>query len=487
MDFLDPAKMRQHRIRLLIGYCLIAVAIIIVSYLLLLQSFGFDYDRKTGQIIQNGLVYVSAHPTSANVYLNNIYKGKTNLKLTIPSGNYNFALKSRGYRNWYATVNLDGGGVVRLNYPLLIPQNLVTNEVRTYAKTPGFISASPDRHWLVMQQPDSMTKFDIYDLTKKTPTPATINLPAAVIKTVSGLQAIKLVEWSADNQHLLIEHDFSGGKEFVVIDYQTAANSYNVNSLLSTAPDSVQLHNKRFDRLYVYIAKTKTLLDINAGNKQATNVIKDVLDFKAFGNSIVLYTSDVSKVAGKYSVNIWDGQKSYLLHNYPASTAYKLEMANYNGQTYVAVAPQASNKLYVFKNPLSIMKTGKVPNPFIALKINNPQFISFSGNAQFVIAQNGASFAAYDFDTDLWHYFTLKNKIPAAAKAAWMDGNRLTMNIDNNINVFDFNGSNQQILSPSLTGMDGFFDNNYSHLYTIGPSTKQAAKTALTSTLMVVR
>lgn len=487
MDFLDPKKRRQHRIRLIIGYCLVAIAACLAVYLLLLQTLGYDYDPKSGQVIRNGLIYVSTRPVSADVFANNEYQGRSNLKMTVPSGKYDFVLKSKGYRDWFAKVNLDDGGISRLTYPLLIPQTLASKDIKKYDTAPTFISNSPDRHWLVTLQPGSLSKYDVYDILKTNPIASTITVPDKLIKKATGKQSIKLVEWASDSRHLLVQHDYKGGREFIVIDREAPAQSFNVNALLDAVPDSVALRNKRFDRLYARIAKTNSLLDINAANKQVSTVLTDVINFKAYGNNTILYLSSNSKQTDKYSVNIWDGEKTYLLHNFPAKTAYLLDIAGYSGDQYVAVAPVSTNKLYVFKNPMDVMKFGKVPNPYIALKINNPQFLSFSASSQFVMAQSGSKFAAYDLDTDLWQYFTLKDKVPLTSKAAWMDGNRLLLNIDDKLKVFDFNGYNQQILVPTITNMTGYFNGGYSYLYALAPSATQPKKFALTQTSMVVR
>jgi hypothetical protein len=486
MDFLDPAKKRQHKIRLLVGYFLVAIAILTLAYLLILQSYGYDYDRHTGQIIQNGLVYTSSHPTSADVYVNGQLKGSTNLKLNIPAGNYDIVLKSRGYRDWQTTINLDGGSIVQLNYPLLVPNKLTSTEVRLYDQNPAFASPSLDRHWLLVPQVGSLTGFDIYDITKPSLPPAVISLPTELLKPAIGAQSIKVVEWSSDNRHILLQHDYDGGPEFIVMDRQNPSLSYNVNSAANVEPTSVVLRDKKFDQFYAYIAKTHSLLTFNAANKQVSTVLKNVIDYKDNGPNTVLYTSDVSKVAGQYSVNIWDGQKSYLLHNYIANTVYKLDMASYSGHTYVAVMPAATNRLYVYKDPLTIMKAGRVPNPFIALKITDPQFVSFSATARFVVAQSGPSFAAYDFEENLWHYFTLKDKVPVTDKAEWIDGHRLILNINGKLNLFDFNGDNQRVLVPAQATFNGYFNSDYSSVFTIADSSQAAGKSALTRTSMVV-
>jgi hypothetical protein len=110
----------------------------------------------------------------------------------------------------------------------------------------------------------------------------------------------------------------------------------------------------------------------------------------------------------------------------------------------------------------------------------------FSANARFIGAQSGSAFAVYDFDTDLWHYFILKEKVAITDISQWMDGHRFILNVGGIIYVFDFNGSNQQPLIAGNTGSNGFFDRNYSHLFTLAPSVSTPAAQALTSTSLVV-
>src|SRR3989344_9216209 len=133
MDLLDPNKKRAHTIRLFVGYFLVVTAIALASLILLFQSFGYDVDRKTGKVIQNGLIFLSAHPESADVYLNGQRKDKTDLRLAVPAGQYSVELKRDGYRTWKHAVSLEGGGIERLVYPVLFPEKLKTSDVQLYA------------------------------------------------------------------------------------------------------------------------------------------------------------------------------------------------------------------------------------------------------------------------------------------------------------------------------------------------------------------
>src|SRR3989344_6640991 len=98
MDLLDPNKKRAHTIRLFVGYFLVGTAIALASLILLFQSFGYDVDRKTGKVIQNGLIFISSHPEASDVYLNGDLKDRTDVRLAVPAGQYSVELKRSGYR-----------------------------------------------------------------------------------------------------------------------------------------------------------------------------------------------------------------------------------------------------------------------------------------------------------------------------------------------------------------------------------------------------
>jgi hypothetical protein len=62
MDFLDPKRKKSHHKRLFIGYLLMAVAVAMGTLILLFSAFGYGVDRKTGDVIQNGTVFVDSQP-----------------------------------------------------------------------------------------------------------------------------------------------------------------------------------------------------------------------------------------------------------------------------------------------------------------------------------------------------------------------------------------------------------------------------------------
>jgi hypothetical protein len=68
-----------------------------------------------------------------------------------------------------------------------------------------------------------------------------------------------------------------------------------------------------------------------------------------------------------------------------------------------------------------------------------------------------------------------------------MDGHRMLMVLNDKTVVFDFDGTNQQTLAPSLPGFIPFFDRSYEALYNIAPSVEVQNRYALTRTSMTLK
>src|SRR5690606_25190386 len=127
-------------------------------------TYGFDIDRKTGTLIQKGIVFVDSKPQNARIFLNEIeQRSRTDTRMAFPAGRYTIRLEAEGYRHWERTFELDGGEIERLVYPYLIPNEFVTTDVAQYNTFPELVTQSPDRRWLLVQRPGTIYQFDVFD------------------------------------------------------------------------------------------------------------------------------------------------------------------------------------------------------------------------------------------------------------------------------------------------------------------------------------
>jgi hypothetical protein len=488
MDFLDPAKKRAHKIRLYIGYMLMAVAIITTALILMMQATGLDLNRKTGELIHNGMIFLSAHPQPADIYINgSLHKSRTDTRLVLPAGDYSVELKRAGYRPWKHDVKLEGGSIERLVYPILFPETLITNDAQLYAAQPQFASQSPDRRWLLVAQPGSLTNFDMFDLNNDNTPSTVVSLPADLLTASNGPRTLEPVEWSTNNRHILVKHTYGNKHEFIVIDRQTPVSSYNVNRLFKTSPAQVALRDKRFDRLYLLDSVGGSLRSADAKSGAVAPLLERVLAFKPHGDDQLLYATEQAASPGKVNARIFDGVRSYTVKQLEPGAPYLLDMARFDGRWYVAVGSAKENKAYVYRDPLDPLKREIYSHlvPISVLKAEGASRVSFSENTRFIAVQGGKHIALYDAETDRRYNYDIKVPVPAGAQAKWMDGHRMTVLSNNKIVVFDYDNLNYQTLAPSR--FHPFYNRDYTALHGIAESSAVKGRYSLQRTELKVQ
>lgn len=472
MEFLDPKKQRAHTIRLLIGYVLIGVALLLATRLLTYQAKGYDY--KNGKVIQNGLVFMSSRPAGADIYVDGKKaKNQTNTRMAIPAGQYTFELRRAGYRGWRRAINVEGGVVVRFDYPFLFPQKIVTSTVKKYDIQPGLVLQSPDHRWLLVPRPEAFGSFDQFDLNAPDKAIAGLQVPADLLASGTGTHSWQLLEWASDNRHVLLRHVYGpGGKqsEYLLADREDPTKSVNLTSTIGANPTTIALRDKTYDQYFLY--------DNNAGNvftaslKKPTPQIylQHVLAFKSHGEDRVLYATDQHAPPGKVTVKLKDGEHTYTIKTVSAGTAYLLDLAQYKGAWYVVAGAASESRTYVYKDPIGALrdKPDQQLVPVEILKTALPTHVSFSANARFMVAENGSAFAVYDAENDRGYKYDIRVPVDSAnGYAEWMDGHRLSIVSGGKLVVFEFDNANQEVLQPLDGVYEPAFDTDYRYVYGI--------------------
>ncbi len=475
MDFLDPKKKRATKIKLYLGYALVAIAIGIASLILWFVSSGYSLDGS-GKVVQNGLVFLSSAPDGAQIKLEGVYngnkqEGQTNTRIVLKEGRYKVTLNKSGYREWQRTFTLEGGGIERMVYPLLFPTKLETSELKTYAKQPTLVTQSPDRQWIVVQQPDNFLSFDVYNANSPDKAPTSFAVPANVLTATQGAQSLELAEWSTDNNNILFKHTYDGKQEFVVINRDKPAESFNVNTATGQQPFKVMLKDKKVDQLYLQMAEGGLLQSVVVKTKALSPLVVHAYAFKPYGSDMLLYVAPHATKPNTMSVRILTGGKDYELRELPANTRYLVDVAKFDDSFYIVAGAASENQVYVYEDPLSIIAANS-RRPVVArtLRIKDPQQVSFSANARFLAAQSGQGFAIYDAETDRQFRYDMTMSFDSGRPAVWMDGHRLTTSTNKSGLVFDFDGINAQTLQPIVTSTNLMFDRDYKNSFTLAPS-----------------
>lgn len=472
MDFLDPKKRRSHKIRLLVGYILVGLAIAIATVILVYQAYGFGVDTSTGSLVENGLVFVDSKPSQADIYLNGQLKSKSGARLVMPAEQYRLEIKRAGYHDWSRTFTLEGHSIERFVYPYLVPTTLNPRTVEVYPSQPQLASQSPDRRWIIISNPAATTAagFDLIDTTKPLEPKISFTLPVGILSNSTGNRTLEEVEWSSDNKFLLIRHDRTEGNEFIVINREDPAASFNVNQRFNVNPLKVVLRDKKIDQLYILENQDGRLRIANLNERSLSPpLLQNVIAFRPHGNDLITYVTADNVPLGSVQARIWENGATYQLYRMPVAKNYLLDAARFDGHWYYVIGSEVEQLVEIFKDPLDKLKNETLPKatPLLALRLKEAQNISFSANARFIAATSGQKVAVYDIETDRAHSYELTE--PLAAYLKWMDGHRLITRSADKMLMLDYDGTNRRLLTESSLPRGGYFDRDYDRLFVISP------------------
>lgn len=469
MDFLDPRKRRHHSIRLMIGYVLMAIAIILTAYLLVYWAYGYSYDSKSGQVVENGLLFVDSDPGSAQIFLNGQDRSTTSARLNLQAGNYELILKKDGYQDWQRKFLLNEHNVLRITYPLLVAKQPKIDQLKSYTNSPAVLSSSPDRRWLVVlpQNGQLSPTFEMFDTANPAKAPQSLSLPSSVLNGAGRPGSnLSVIEWADDNDHLLLKHIYDGGIEFILFDRNSPAASVNLNRHFNSNPTDVSLVDKSAERLYLHNQTDGSLLTGTIAQANLQNLIKEVLAFKSIDTNLVFYVTAQGAPTGEVAAKIWEDGRDYQVTTFKSGSKYFVEAARSGSHWYYVAGSDKSGRLNLYRDPLDSLKNQAIAKakPMLALTNSSPQNLRFSANSRFIGAQDGQKLSVYDTDTE--SRFQVNLTVNLAEPLKWMDGHHWLGLSDGMILMMDFDSQNQYAVAPSAKS-EAVFDKDYNRMFNL--------------------
>lgn len=489
MDYLDPYKKRQHTRRLFIGYGLVALAIGFGTVILALLAFGYAFDRRSGGVIQNGLIFVNMAPVTADVYVDDELRGRGGQRLVLPAGEYNIEIREEGYRTWQKQVDLRGGSVERLSYPFLFPEEIAETTYRRFDSLPDIFTVSPDRRWMIIQESDDKSAFVKYDLRKQVNLPSFFSLPLGVLSTHDEEDAsVSVVEWSNDSEHFIMRHQFGDQAEYILLNHSDPSKSQNLATLFSGVDfTDISLIDKQHDQYHLFDRTADALLQARLGSDAVEQVRDEVLSYRSHGSDALLYLTptieDIDDVdaavealraddgsTDKMFLVMQEGNQAAVLAEFPADdrNEYLLDFARFSGDWYIAASHTPSKRVYIYQEPLNqvLSNSGSLIPEHVFRIGGAPERISFSANTRNIGVQSGVELAVYDIERQSTYRFPITDdEVDDVGRLQWMDGHRALFVNSDMLHVSDFDGENKHQLAMCDSRTSVVFDTAYDYFY----------------------
>jgi len=489
MDYLDPNKKRAHKIRLLVGYVLFAIMIALSTVLLVFISKGYFVDSGSGEVIQNGLVFVDSRPAGATVYLNGErQRGTTDIRMVIPGDkSYSFDIKKDGYRDWSRTLRIEGGSLRKLTYAKLIPNELVTENALNLRENPIGSSQSIDKRWLVLNYASSPLQLSIID-TEATPISQQIlQIPTTLVANPNS-GVLEVIEWADDDRYFLASYSAADQIDYLLIDRENPQNAVNINTVLGNKNLEIGLRDRVRDQFFVYDRVTKLLYTASLNNGIAADpfISRPLLEYTTFGTDWVAYVVE-SGQEGLVEARFKRGDSDIQIQNLKTDSKYLIELAKLGNAPIMGFSSPVEGRAMVYFDPQKYLKENegsKFPVATTALQVPGIQELIISADSTVILGYGPENMASHEFEPDRSYNFIIDVELDDKQEPRWVDGQHLSFSSGGVQYMIDFDGSNLYKLVSSMPTIGSYYSNSINTMFTFSESKfDESSNTNLPATL----
>lgn len=449
----------------------IAVIVIVVGTILFVLGYRIDSDK--GRLEQGALVQFDSKPNGADVAIDGTsINANTPSKQTVVAGKHEFVVNKSGYETWKKTLTIKAGTLQWLDYLRLVPKNLQTESVATYATVYGEI-ASPDYKWLMVQEKVDSPAFQLVDLRSKDIKTSVISLPSTLYSdaTTDGVtHAFTMEKWDKDGRYVIVKHAYNDKSEYIVVDTQDVTKSINVSTLLGISLSKLKFSGTSGSVLYGLTDGVIRKLDLSNATI-SRGLVSNVKDFNLFDNTIVTYVgldadNPLHQVAGIYREG--DELPHILRTVNDTATPLTIAATQYRGDDYIAISEGLKVTVLKGRYPASTDTANASLKGYAEFKVTaNVDTIQFSEDGDRLVVQSGLNFASYEVEYMRLNNATVTTKEATPHTLQWLDNAYLWAVYDGHLSIREFDGANTHVIMAMEPGYDATLSQNGKYIYGI--------------------
>lgn len=473
-------KRRRELILRVLTYILMTSTVLGLSAVCIFLVLGYSVDEKTGKAEQGGLIQYRSFPEGATITLDGSKQSTlTPFKTNTSAGYHSVAMKKDKYREWSKNTKLKAGELLWLN-ALLVPSSLTTDSIETFEALSSSV-ASPDKKWIAAVGLPSESTISLIDLRdEKKPKRTSLRVPESIVGEVKPGDTFSVQEWDFGSRYLLVTHQSGDKVSWLRLDRTDEKNAKNITNDLGIPITDQHFAGTSGNVLYALTEGTLRKLDLGQ-NTISSPVASGVEKFELYKDNILAYVAktETNLQAGYYR----EGQKKpTVVAAYDQSQPIDVAVSSYYDDAYYAITRGDSLKIIKSPDNTEARKT------IASITAKQPlQWVYFSYNGQFVVAQTGSNLTSYNLERDESFNFTIPGnpKYTSEDHLKWLDDFHLWSDQGGNLVIFEFDGANPETISAVAPGYSVSLSDNGKRLFSIGAQGDTTRRT-LQSSVMVI-
>lgn len=475
----NPKQRQRDLAKRTLTYALMTLSVIALVVVSLFLVLGYSVDSD-GQPEQGGLIQFRSFPTGATVRIDGAKQAfTTNGKKNTSSGYHSVSMDLKNYRPWSKNFDLGKGELLWLN-ALLIPKKITTTEAVAFEQLAD-MKVSPDKKWIAAVEKSNEPILKIIDLRdEKKPVVKEFVIPENIAKQNTPNDIFKIVEWDFGSKYILLTHTSGDKVQWLRLDRGDPASSKNVSDIKNLAITDAHFVGNSGNVLYALAAGNIQKIDISKADEEIKVVASDVKEFELYKDNTVVF---VSVRAGKQVVGYYNETqaKPRDVRTFKADEAnVHTTVSNYFNDDYQAISND--KVVTIVKNPQHEKQR------FATFRLESGvQWLYFSNNGRFVVAQNGSNLSVYDLERRQNFVFTIPGNpaytLPRHLK--WLDDFHFVSDAGGTLQIFEYDGVNIEAIGAISQGFDISLSNNGKRLFYIAPNAV-TGKPSLQSSVMEI-
>ncbi|MCL1929739.1 PEGA domain-containing protein [Candidatus Saccharibacteria bacterium] len=480
---------KNELLRRILKYVCMCLGMAVIFIFCIMRLSGNRFDFINTDIKATGLLEVYSHPSGANAHIygnDGFYKGlRTNDETVLDVGSYAVKFSRDGYRDWYKEVSLSKGQVLWLNYAVMIPEIIKTDEVANVTGPILDAKKTRDNKWILLELGDfSQPTFDLLAVDDPTNVKITsFKIPDGVLSKPDAdtSSKISIVEGDTSSRYYLLRHDFTATGavtvEYIYFDRRDLKTFRNITRDFAIDIKNIAF-SQRSDNQFYIIDDNDHLRRIDYGGQSMTApLIEHVLKFTQYDDKLVSISLNDKQ---EKTVGITYGNGKYrAIQTYTDKLITDAYFTNYYNVEYLVILH--GDRVEIVQRPLenSIKYLSTYKTDF------TPEWISLNASGRFILVGGREKIDSYDQELKQHKKFSIAGLVQ---KPTWLDDFYLFVNVNGNGKVFEFDGDNLNEITD-VAGMSSFalFSPNKRYLFSLGASTVSATdKTILQRSKLLV-